>query len=73
MSGSQLIAKIAVSSAVMSIDKLYSYIVPADFHCSITAGQRVIVPFGRNNASAQGFVVELESQSADKCEKLKTI
>jgi len=73
MEGNRLTAKIAVSSAVISIDKLYSYIVPADYSSSITVGQRVLVPFGRNNKQTHGIVVELNSAAQEECKKLKEI
>ncbi|MBR4955940.1 MAG: hypothetical protein IKY46_08535, partial [Clostridia bacterium] len=57
----------------MSIDKLYSYIVPADYRSIISVGQRVIVPFGKNNKQAHGIVVELEVVSNDDSSKLKSI
>lgn len=69
----QLVAKIAVSAAVKSIDKLYSYIVPADLTSVITVGQRVIVPFGRSNTRSHGFVIELCPVPAEECSKLKSI
>ena len=69
----QLVAKVAVSAAVKSIDKLYSYIVPADLTGVITIGQRVIVPFGRSNNSSHGFIIELCPTAAEECTKLKYI
>ena len=42
-----MIAKIAVSAANFSIDKPYSYAVPADM--VLQPGLRVMVPFGRSN------------------------
>lgn len=69
----QLVAKVAVSAAVKSIDKLYSYLVPADFTDFISIGQRVIVPFGKNNRSSSGFVIDLLPQSDEECKKFKSI
>lgn len=71
MDSNRLIAKVAVSSAVMSIDKLYSYIVPADCSKIIAVGQRVIVPFGKNNKQAHGIVIELDYMQEESCTKLK--
>lgn len=53
-----MIAKIAVSAAVFSIDKPYSYQIPA--HLSLLPGQRVTVPFGRGNRKCEGVVLSVE-------------
>ena len=69
----ELVAKVAVSAAVKSIDKLYSYIVPADFTDMVSIGQRVVVPFGKSNKNCNGFIMELESVDSSECSKLKSI
>lgn len=69
----KLVAKVAVSAAVKSIDKLYSYIVPADFADVVTIGQRVIVPFGKSNKNCNGFIMELETTDSQECDKFKSI
>ena len=50
-----MIAKIAVSAAVFSIDKPYDYRIPADM--TLCAGMRVSVPFGRANKRCEGMVL----------------
>ncbi len=55
-------AKIAVSAANFAIDKPYSYFVPENL--SVSAGVRVIVPFGRGNRQCEGVVLSLEEGSA---------
>ena len=53
-----MIAKIAVSAAVYSIDKPYSYWIPDGM--TVCPGQRVTVPFGHGNKSAEGLVLAVE-------------
>lgn len=63
-----MIAKIAVSAANFAIDKPYSYRVPECMELS--AGIRVMVPFGRGNRRTEGVVLSVEEGSA---EGLKTV
>ena len=58
-----MIAKIAVSAANFAIDKPYSYFVPEGME--ISAGIRVMVPFGRSNRHTEGVVLSVEEGSAD--------
>ena len=53
-----MIAKIAVSAANFAIDKPYSYRVPLGM--SLQPGQRVQLPFGRGNRTAEGIVLAVE-------------
>ncbi len=53
-----MVAKIAVSAAVFSIDKPYSYQLPPDM--ALSPGQRVMVPFGRANRRCEGVVLSVE-------------
>lgn len=53
-----MIAKIAVSAAVFAMDKPFSYAVPKDM--DLQPGQRVTVPFGRNNRRVEGVILSLE-------------
>ncbi len=52
------IAKIAVSAAIYSIDKPYSYAVRPGL--SVMPGVRVMVPFGRGDRMVEGIVLSLE-------------
>lgn len=62
-----MIAKIAVSAANFAIDKPYSYRIPDDMQLS--AGQRVMLPFGRANRRTEGVVLSVEMGSGEnlKC------
>ena len=53
------IAKIALSRAKYSYDKLYDYQIPDELKGKIKPGMRVMVPFGVANKDAEGMVVEL--------------
>ena len=53
------IAKIAVSRAIYTIDKPYSYLVPREMEDSLEPGMRVLVPFGAGNRGADGLVLSL--------------
>ena len=56
-----MIAKIAVSAANFSIDKPYSYAVPAGL--DLQPGLRVMVPFGRSNRHTEGVVLSVAEGS----------
>ena len=63
-----LIAKTAVSCCVYSIDKPYSYRVPASMQ--LLPGMRVSVPFGNGNRRTEAMVLAVEGGSE---QNLKTI
>ena len=56
-----MIAQIAVSAAIYSIDKPYSYAVPNDI--LLRPGMRVIVPFGRGNRPTEGVVLSVDDSN----------
>ena len=62
----KLVAQVALSSAIYSIDKPYSYIVPEEMAGDIAVGSRVVVPFGRGNKPAYGFVVDLAEKETGR-------
>lgn len=64
------IAKVIVDVPLMQTDKPFSYKIPEALLPVITAGSRVHVPFGKGNRLLQGFVVSVDSGSA---QHLKTI
>lgn len=57
---SHLIAKVAVSKAIYTIDKPYAYLVPAPLIPTLEKGMRVLVPFGPGNRGSDGLVLALE-------------
>jgi len=65
------VAKVAVSTAVYSVDKPYSYILPKSMCQNAAPGMRVVVPFGRGNTKSEGIILSIE-QNAQK-DKLKPV
>ena len=72
MRGVFLIAKVAISRAAYSFDSEYSYMVPHEFKQDIKSGVRVLVPFGKGNRKAIGFVTRTYEDSEFN-EKLKPL
>ena len=68
-----LVARVAVSAAVLRIDKPYSYKVPDEYAGDASVGQRVIVPFGKGNRRSEGFILSLDHCSPEECSSLKSI
>ncbi len=66
-----VIAKIAVSAAVYSIDRPYSYLVPQRLEGKAVPGVRVTVPFGKGNRRSEGIVLSLQGES--ERDKLKQV
>ena len=54
------VAKVALYGATYAFDKLYSYAIPPKM--KLSAGQRVIVPFGRGNTEKQAIVFEIAEE-----------
>ncbi len=65
------VARVAVSGAAFTIDKLYDYIVPEPMRAALRPGMRVSVPFSRSNRHVEGVVMELAETS--DYEKLKPL
>ena len=64
-------AKVMVDVAHSNVDRLFTYEVPNDL--AVTAGQRVLIPFGGNNRSIEGFVLELSENAPDNIGTIKRI
>ena len=56
MLGKFKVAKIALSNASYSFDCEYSYSISKELENQVSAGSRVLVPFGRSNRRRIGFV-----------------
>jgi primosomal protein N' (replication factor Y) (superfamily II helicase) len=54
-----LYAKIIISISHKDVDREFDYIIPNDLRDNIEVGSRVLVPFGKNNKSYEGYVVRL--------------
>ena len=72
MRGVFIVAKVAISRASYSFDALYSYSVPEELAQKVKSGVRVLVPFGRGNRKAVGFVARTYTE-AEYNDKLKPI
>jgi len=65
------IARIAVSSAIYSIDKPYDYLVPEALADKAVPGVRVLVPFANGNRKSEGIILSVTDKS--EYAKLKCI
>ncbi|MGN1133192.1 MAG: primosomal protein N', partial [Oscillospiraceae bacterium] len=63
MQGVFWIAKVAVNKAAYSFDKEYSYHIPSELVDKAVPGARVLVPFGKGNRTAIGFILRVFCQS----------
>ena len=70
MRGVFIVAKVAISRASYSFDALYSYSVPEELAQKVKSGVRLLVPFGRGNRKAVGFVARTYTE-AEYNDKLK--
>ena len=66
-----MIARVAISGAVYSMDKLYDYRVPVSLEGEAAVGKRVSVPFAQGNRRQEGMVFALTDHS--EYEKLKPL
>ena len=62
----------AVEGTAYSFDALFTYLVPEELRGRISAGMRVVVPFGRGNRSRIALVFAVEPAPADRS-KLKYV
>ena len=69
----ELIADVAVESALFHFDQLYSYRIPEEFAGRVARGMRVMVPYGRANRPVQGMVFHLEEREPPKGVRLKSV
>ncbi|MDY2848625.1 MAG: primosomal protein N' [Oscillospiraceae bacterium] len=67
------IAEIGISGASVAYDKRYSYIIPDELSGTVSAGKRVIVPFGRGSRKRIGIVLSVSECSAAETQKCKCI
>ncbi|MBQ6540778.1 MAG: primosomal protein N' [Oscillospiraceae bacterium] len=67
----RMIAKIAVSAAVFSIDRPYDYIVPDALAEKAVPGARVTVPFGKGNRRSEGMILSVTRET--EFDKLKCV
>ena len=58
MPGPFVAVRVAVASAVYSIDRPYDYLVPEQWAEAAQPGMRVLAPFGRGNRKTEGLILE---------------
>lgn len=58
----RLFAEVAVENTLYAFDMLYSYEVPENLSACVSAGERVVVPFGRGNKKRIGLVFGITSE-----------
>ena len=66
-----MIAKVAVSDVIFSIDRPYDYHIPEELASLAIPGMRALVSFGRGNRKSEGVILSVASVSQHK--KLKSI
>ncbi len=66
-------AKIAVENTLFAFDKLFSYTIPQELSEMISAGMRVVVPFGRGNTKRVGLVFEVCDEDVEKTKPISAV
>lgn len=70
-----MLIRVVLRDATAQFDDLYTYRVPRELQAAVLPGQRVVVPFGRGNRTAEAFVWQILSaeDEAEQIFKLKDI
>ncbi len=58
-----MVAAVALSGALFSMDKLYDYLVPTRLEAEAAVGKRVSIPFAKGNRRREGMVFALKDGS----------
>ena len=66
-----MLAQVAVSCAVYSMDQPYSYRIPPDLE--VQPGMRVFVPFGRANRHTEGMVLAVTEGNGQKLKAIEQV
>ena len=66
-----MIAQVAVSCAVFSMDQPYSYRIPEQL--SVLPGMRVSVPFGRANRRTEAMVLAVADGPTEKLKAIESV
>lgn len=74
LSAGKLTADIAVEGTLYGFDMLFSYEIPEELRGRVTAGMRVVVPFGRGNKKRVGLVFAVRAADpAVKCKPIRAL
>lgn len=57
----KLYAEVIINSEALEIDRPFTYKVPEEFNNEIKIGQIVKVPFGKENKTSEGFILNLKN------------
>ena len=66
-------AEIIINSDALEVDRLFTYKVPEELQWIISAGHRVMVPFGMGNKKVEGFVYSLITDDIEITYRIKNI
>lgn len=68
-----MIAKVRIRDIPLGLDKLYDYAIPRDLVGRLEPGQRVLIPFGKNNRRSEAMIWQLCDHPDDPDLPLKEI
>ncbi len=68
-------ANVVITGASRAFDHEYTYLIPERLKDKVSVGSRIVIPFGRSNKAAEGFVFGIcgDMAAADKKHSLKHI
>ncbi len=73
LTSGRLIAEVAVEGTLYAFDKLFGYEIPEHLRDSVSAGVRVVVPFGRGNRKRVGLVFSVYRGSAEGLKPVRCV
>ncbi|MDO4324487.1 MAG: primosomal protein N' [bacterium] len=66
-------ADVIVDISHEKLDKIFQYRIPAHLEDSLSAGDQVLIPFGKGNRNIKGYVVGIRDHADYPLEKIKEI
>lgn len=66
-------AHVIIDSRNPEADRCFDYLVPEEWEGCMQIGLRVMVPFGRNNAGTEGYIISLSDETEVPLEKIKSL
>lgn len=67
------IAGIAVENTTYSFDRIFDYLIPDSLCDLVSAGKRVMIPFGSGNRPRQGMVMYVKQDESNKLKSLLSV
>ena len=68
-----MIAEIIINRTAKKLNRTFDYEVPEELQDLITIGSKVLVPFGKNGALEQAFVIKLKESTEYEVKKIAKI